>query len=219
MRDNHPKFRQLRRESRRLERKRASRAGLPSLLIVCEGRETEPNYLFGLCDAERINRANVTVIPGDGETDAVRLVRKAQRRFEIDRDFDSVFVVCDCSGEDLSDALALAAKPLRHSAGRFLTVDLIVSRPCIELWLLLHFEYVARPLPTAAYVLDLLRRHITDYDKADRRIFSKVQAGLDRAITNALRLKAELAAIGAKSPDTDLPRLIEKLCALKRHGV
>lgn len=217
MRDNQPKHRQLRREGRRLERKRASRAGLAAILIVCEGRETEPNYLHGLCDAKGINRANVTVIPGHGETDAVRLVHKARRRFEIDRDFDSVFVVCDCAGEDLTAARALAARPLRHITGRFLTVEMIVSRPCIEFWLLLHFEYVARPFPTAAAVTDLLRRHLTDYDKADRQIFPKVQAGLDRAMANAAQLKSELAAIGAQSPDTDMPMLVENLNALRRR--
>jgi RloB-like protein len=158
----------------------------------------------------------VRIIRGDGETDARALVRKAQRRFEVDRDFDEVFVVCDCAAEDLSEARALAAKPLKHVTGRFVTVDLIVSRPCFELWLLLHLEYAARPFPAAGPVIDLLRRHITDYDKADRHIFGKVQAGLGRAIANAVRLKAELAATGAQSPETDMPILIEKLNRLRR---
>jgi hypothetical protein len=216
VRDSHPKHRQHRLESRRLQRKKASRAGLPAVLIVCEGRETEPNYLLGLCDARRINRANATIIRGGEETDARALVRKAQRRFEVDRDFDEVFVVCDCAAEDLSDARALAAKPLKHVTGRFVTVELIVSRPCFELWLLLHLEYVARPFPAAGPVIDQLRRSITDYDKADRQIFSKVQAGLDRAIANAAQLKAELAATGAQLPDTDMPTLIERLNRLRR---
>jgi hypothetical protein len=86
VRENQPKHRQIRRVSRQLARKKATRAGLPAILIVCEGKETEPNYVYGLCDAHGINRANVTIVAGDGETDAVHLVQKARRRFEIDRD-------------------------------------------------------------------------------------------------------------------------------------
>lgn len=216
MRENQPKHRQLRRAGRRLERRRATRAGLPAILIICEGRETEPNYLRGLCDANRINHANVTIIAGNEETDALRLVRKARRRFEIDRDFDAVFVICDCVGEDLARARGEAARPLRNVGEQVLSVELIVSRPCFEFWLLLHFEYAARHFATATSVIDLLRRHLTDYTKSDREIFAKVQTGLDQAIGNAARLKAELAGNNADSPDTDMPKLVERLMSLRR---
>jgi hypothetical protein len=219
VRDNQPKHRQLRRAGRRLERKRATRAGLPAILVVCEGKETEPNYLLGLCDAHGINRANITVISGDEETDAVRLVQKARRRFETDRDFDAVFVVCDCAGEDLSRARRQASKAMKNVGGQVLTVEMIVSRPCFEFWLLLHFEYALRPFPSAAAVIDLLRRHLTDYDKADRQIYAKVQAGLDQALGNAARIKHELAAVNAISPDTDMASLIERLMPLKRDNL
>src|ERR1700678_1207791 len=155
VRENHPKQRQLRREGWRLHRHRATRAGLPAILIICEGRETEPNYLYGLCDARGINRANVTIVAGDGDTDALRLVKKAQKRFAVDRDFDAVFVVCDCAGEELAGAIALAAKPMKNASGNTLSVTMIVSRTCFEIWLLLHFEYIARPLPSAADVIGL----------------------------------------------------------------
>jgi RloB-like protein len=217
VRENHPKQRQLRREGRSLRRHKAKRAGLPAYLIVCEGRETEPNYLHGLCDGRGINRANATVVPGDGDTDASGLVRKARRRFAIDRDFDAVFVVCDCAGEDLEAALALAGSPLKNVSGKMLSVRLIVSRPCFEFWLLLHFEYVARPFGAPDDAVDLLRRHLTDYSKADRQIFAKVGVGLDRAIGHVGRLKLDLAAVGADSPDTDMPTLIEALDGLRRR--
>jgi RloB-like protein len=93
-----------------------------------------------------------------------------------------------------------------------------VSRPCFEFWLLLHFEYVSRPFTTAQDVIDRLRGHLTDYDKADRQIYAKVGAGLDRAIGHAQRLKAELVAIEADSPDTDMSTLIASLDLLRRRG-
>jgi hypothetical protein len=216
MRDNQPKHRQRQRESRRLARKLGTRAGLPAILIICEGRETEPNYLLGLIDALHINRANVKVVAGDGDTSAVKLVQKARRRFEVDRDFDAVFVICDCAGEDVAEARREAAKPLRSASKRTLAVQLIVSRPCFEFWLLLHFEYVARPLGEATAAIELLRRHVTDYAKNDRDIFAKVAAGLDQASGHVARLKRDLVAFGAESPDTDMPVLIEALMALRR---
>ena len=216
MRDNQPKHRQSLRQGQRLARKKATRAGLPAILIVCEGKQTEPNYIHGFCEMHGINRANVVLISGDGETSARQLVRKARQRFQTDRDFDAVFVVCDCDGDDLIEARRQAAKPIKNVSGQTLTIQLIASSPCFEFWLLLHFEYLARPFPTAGSVIDILERHLTDYDKADRQIFLKVRAGLERALGNARRLKTELAEIGAQTPDTDMADLIETLMTLRR---
>ena len=217
MRENHPRRRQIRRVSRQLERRKASRSSLPAILVVCEGKETEPNYVLGLCDEHGVNRANVTVLPGGEDTNPAALVRKALRRFALDRDFDSVFVVCDCAGEDLTDAHRLASQPLESTEGKAVPLSLIVSRPSFEFWLLLHFEYLSRPL-SAAQALDLLRRHVTDYDKGDRQIFRKVQNGLDRALLHTARLKSELERVGEQSPDTDMPRLVEAMMALRRRA-
>jgi RloB-like protein len=218
VRDNQPKHRQSLGQGRRLARKKATRAGLPAILIVCEGKETEPNYLRGLCEMHGINRANVILIPGDGETSAIQLVQKARRRFQIDRDFDAVFVVCDSEGEDIIEARRHAAKPMKNASGQMLAVQLIASSPSFEFWLLLHFEYLARPFPTAASVIDILERHLTDYDKADRLIFPKVRAGLELALGNARRLKTELVEIRTQTPDTDMAVLIEILMTLRRTG-
>jgi hypothetical protein len=217
VRDNHPRHRQERRKSRQLERRKSTRAGLPAILIVCEGRETEPNYLRGLCEEYGINRANVTIVGGDDDTSAAGLVRKALQRFQVDRDFDAVFVVCDCVDENLTEARRLAAQELQNITGESVPMSLIVSRPSFEFWLLLHFEYLARPFRSADPVVDLLSRHVTDYDKADKQIFAKVRSGLDRALAHVPRLKAELAATGAQSPDTDMPILVQKMLSLSRH--
>jgi hypothetical protein len=217
VRDNHPRHRQERRKSRQLERRKSTRAGLPAILIVCEGRETEPNYLRGLCEEYGINRANVTIVGGDDDTSAAGLVRKALQRFQVDRDFDAVFVVCDCVDENLTEARRLAAQELQNITGESVPMSLIVSRPSFEFWLLLHFEYLARPFRSADPIVDLLSRHVTDYDKADKQIFAKVRSGLDRALAHVPRLKAELAATGAQSPDTDMPILVQKMLSLSRH--
>ncbi len=70
----------MRKQQRRLERRKASREGLPALLIVCEGRETDL----------RINAAAVHVVRGESVTDSAGLVRKAQRMFKSDDNYDLV---------------------------------------------------------------------------------------------------------------------------------
>ncbi len=150
MRENQPKHRQLNRERRKLARKKASRKELPVILIVCEGRETEPNYIEGLCNKYRINLANVQIVRGGGATDAKSLVERAKERFTSDRDFDRVFVVFDDDGQPMEQAEALAAKRLASAVGKSLTIELVASKPCFEFWLLLHFEYTTRPFANAA---------------------------------------------------------------------
>ena len=216
MRDNQPKHRQMRKEQRRLARQKASREGLPAILIVCEGRETEPNYIDGLRDHLRVNVAAVHFERGDSVTDPVGLVRKAQRLFKGDRDYDRVYVVCDGDSKHLAAARALAARPLRNSAGAITTVQLIVNVPSIEYWLLLHFEYSTRPFRTAAEVQQVLRTHLPDYQKNDREVFRKAATGLERACQRVEQLKAELGANGAAAPDSDMHLLVEQFRRMQR---
>lgn len=214
MRDNQPKHRQAQRHQRKLERRRASRQGMNAILIVCEGAETEPNYIRGLCESNRVNMAAVDLRRGDKATDPVSLVRKARQIFERDPTFDRVFVVCDGDG-NVDEARALAEQRLRSKARPPLEVELIISRPSIEFWLLLHFEYSSRPYRNAAEVMDALRGHLPRYDKSDRRIFEAVASGLQQAIVNTGRLKREIRAAGSASPDTDLAILAEVLLAMR----
>lgn len=214
MRDNQPKHRQARRQQRKLERRRASRQGMSAILIICEGQETEPNYIEGLCESHRVNRAAVDLRRGDRATDPVSLVRKARQIFERDPTFDRVFVVCDGDG-NVDDARKLAAQRLRSKDRSPLTVELIVSRPSIEFWLLLHFEYSSRPYRSAAEAIEVLRGHLPIYDKSDRRIFEAVAPGLQQAIANTSRLTRELRAAGSASPDSDFAVLAEVLLAMR----
>ena len=216
MRDNQPKHRQMRKEQRKLARQKGALQGLPAVLIVCEGRETEPNYIEGLCTHLGVNSAAVNVIRGESATDPVGLVRRAQRLFISDGAYDLVYVVCDGDGPRLAEARQLARQALRNSARERTQVQIIASSPSFEFWLLLHFEYSARPYQAAAEVTDALRRHVTDYAKNDRNVFTKVAVGLDAACQNADRLKAELNRTAAHVPDTDIRSLVDQLARMRR---
>lgn len=215
MRDNHPKRRQMRREAHKVARRKATRQGLSSILIVCEGRETEPNYIRGLCGHLGVNMAAVRVIPGDNDTTPAGLVRKAQGVFTEDGGYDYAYVICDGDTGGLAEARAVAQKTIRNAAKQATTVQIVASHPSIEFWLLLHFEYSSAPC-SAAEALARLRGHLTGYQKADPKIFDAVAAGLEAACQNAAHLKAENAATGAETPDTDMAQLVERLREMKK---
>jgi RloB-like protein len=216
MRDNDPRRRQARTAERKLARAKASREGLPVFLVICEGTETEPNYLRGLCESRRINFANVKIETSGSKTSSLALVKKARASFAKNNDYDHVFVVLDDDGQPFEEAKLLAQRKLRNASGDSIHVEMIVSRPAFEFWLLLHFEYLTRPFATAAEVIADLRAHLTNYTKSERLIFRQVETGLDQALENAQRLKRELAASGATNPNTDVHLLVSRLLSMAR---
>lgn len=159
--------------------------------------------------------AAVNVIRGDNHSSPVDLVRRAQRIFADDGGYDFVYVICDGDVGGLAEANGLAQKSIRNAAKQVTNVKLVANHPCIEYWLLLHFEYSSAPL-SAAEALTRLRHHLPDYQKSERKIFEMVAAGLDTACNNASRLKAEHAASGALTPNTEMASLVDTV--LTRRG-
>jgi len=110
---------------------------LPSrrILLVCEGKRTEPEYLRGMKVRERLSAVKLHVVAG--VTDPMRLVERAVQerdRLSRDDDFDDVWCIFDTESPiphaSLSGALALATTEGFRVAR---------SNPCFELWIVLHF--------------------------------------------------------------------------------
>lgn len=100
-------------------------------------------------------------------------------------------------------------KDARGEAARS-NVQLAVSNPCFELWLLLHFSDQAAHL-SARQARDRLRKHIPGYGKHIR--FDDVSAGYADAVRRAQALEVRHAAAGAHgaNPSTDVHRLTERI--------
>lgn len=219
MRENQPKHRQLAKERTKAERKKAGRRELGSALLVCEGECTEPFYLKGLREHLGINAASVEIIDGQSKSNAVAVVNRARERFaQMPR--DRVFVVIDAEQHDLKQALELCKTPLQRGNKKKglpkIIIEPIVSTPCFEVWLLLHFRYCDQPFGRFADVLPELQVFLPDYSKTDPNIFAKVGGpeGLQRAMLFAQQLRMALAETGAHSPTTDMDNLIEALRAI-----
>jgi hypothetical protein len=220
MKDRQPKHRQLAKERNKIERKTAIRRETGSALVVCEGKCTEPFYLQGVLQHLRLSSANVEIIRGQSDSNAVAVVERALRRF-TQRPCDRVFVVIDAEQKDLAQALALCKTPVQNEnekkglSGIFIVA--IVSTPCFVFWLLIHFRYCARPFSRFSEVLSELKKHLPGYEKIDPHIFVKVDGavGLQRALQHAERLRTEHAKIGSRNPGTDMDVLIHALMGLK----
>lgn len=156
------------------------------LLVICEGSATEPDYLRGF---ERWARnATVEVEIPDEQGVPLTLVRNArERKVRAEREarrenddflkYDEVWCVFDIDEHpNLHDALQLAAAN---------KIELAISNPCFELWLLLHF----RENPGARHHRNLqrvLRGYIPNYHK--RLDFNSIVSGIEDATRRARRL-------------------------------
>ena len=81
-------------------------------------------------------------------------------------------------------------------------VELAVSEPCFELWLLLHFADHKAYIANGRAACALLARHVPGYDK--KLDFGQFDEGVEEAIKRA-------KGLGPGNPSTDVWRLVELL--------
>jgi hypothetical protein len=203
-------------------REKAKRAPYERILIVCEGKKTEPHYFRRLRLALRLHPANVVIEDKKSGLDPKSLVTFAVETFKKGRDFDRVYCVFDKDKHtSYNDALE-KIRATRLAGGA--TLHAITSVPCFEIWLLLHFTYTTRPFSAAgsdsncALVIDVLDRkgRIPGYEKGSRDIFQAVSDKLEKAISNAELLEEFHKTSNADNPSTKVHELVLYLKSLKR---
>lgn len=217
MADNHRRDRE-----RRPARSAAHKQPARRLLVVCEGEVTEPAYLRGY--ERHVRNATLKLeIPNLGsERDPLRLIRHAQRlskeatkraRKENDRflAYDEVWCVFDI--DENPDARIRETAQLAAAHG----IELAVSNPCFELWLLLHFQ----ESPGAQHrhaVQRMLGTYIPGYNK--HLDFAVVEPGLADAARRARRLDSEAEEEGetGRNPSTGVYRLAESISRKEDRG-
>lgn len=75
-------------------------------------------------------------------------------------------------------------------------VTVIINQPCIEIWLLLHFEYTGAPFANCASATRRLLNHMEDYSKSQKYytregddIYIKLEEFLPIAIPNSQKFR------------------------------
>jgi hypothetical protein len=205
-----PKRGSYRRDGRDLRRRGPVRDPLPLILVVCEGAVTEPQYIEGFRIAQGANTVRVHVRGPGGDPKAtvetaMKLADEAAERARRERDdnlrYDEVWCVFDVDEHPRLDD----ARRTADASG----VELAISNPCFELWLLLHFaEQAALSRKRAS---QLLKKHLPAYAKHVR--FEDLAAGYDDAARRAAALddRHSQAGTGGGNPSSGVYRLTQRI--------
>jgi hypothetical protein len=208
-------------KAKELARKKARRERYAKVLIVCEGKKTEPNYFNDLKDRLELNSANV-VVTGECGSSPVSIADFAFQQYHSERDtgdpFDKVYCVFDKDQHGNSYAQALDRI---NSATPKSTFVSITSVPCFEYWLLLHFIYTTAPYNQAGSksgcesLITELRKYLAGYQKGDNTVFEKILGQLPQAKVYADRALKAAQASDTDNPSTKVHELVEYLENIK----
>lgn len=189
-----------------------------SLLIQCEGKETEPNYLEDFCKACGIrHHLKVKVRAGKGQNAVVTVesaIAEGSRKLLGEKIYDEIWCVLDVEHAaheaKLNKAIALA---------RTENIRMFLSNPSFEVWLIAHFKRVTRDFENGgaakAYLNTFWRRHFQrDYDKGDPELYStladKISTALDNAEWGLETFHGAIACRDANS-STEVYKLVREL--------
>ncbi|MEV8436561.1 RloB family protein [Actinosynnema sp. NPDC051121] len=175
---------------RRENSSRRSRRVIPprrnNVLVVSGGQRTESQYFSGL---RLTRRVPITVkCKVDAPHNLVKYAAKLRDRYR--EEFAAVWCVVDVDSFDIAAAIREADRA---------DVNLAVSDPCFELWLLLHFADHRAHIADYRAARDLLARHVPGYDK--KLDYTAFDPGVEQAVERAARL-------GPDNPVTHVGRLV-----------
>jgi len=154
------------------------------VLIVGEGRQTEPNYFRGLYAEQSVrDRYHVVIKEGKG-FDALATVNLAVKE-KAKRQYDKVFAVFDVEGPAHAESL-LKAMELARKHG----IVVILSNPSFEVWLLAHFERTSKSFASGDAVIAALNVYWRntfrrEYTKSDDQLYELLKNRTALAIRNA----------------------------------
>ncbi len=203
-----------------LKRKKNKREAYAVILIVCEGEKTEPNYLNGLCEDLKLNRANIKIIPCPIGNDPMSIVKYGLQEFAKNK-YDGVYCVFDKEYSNYQAALNKIQTNFTK-AKNSIPIYAITSVPCFEYWLLLHFVNSAKPYRQVSnkspgdQLMSEIKNHLSDYHKGYLYIYERVKTRLNEALLRAKRIDKQQEENGTDNPSTKIYMLVEYLINLKK---
>ena len=185
-----------------LNRKVGNRPLTPTFLIVCEGKETEPNYF------KKFPVKTRPKIIGDAgqTTKIVNLALKLNKN----KEFDRIWCVLDRdpspdeTPENFNKALQIAKKE---------GISVAYSHECFEVWYLLHFDFHGIPISRKDYNKKLTKLLDIDYAKNNEDMYEILKDKQPQAIENATKLLAtyDPPVPASDNPATTVHLLVEEL--------
>lgn len=196
-----------RRETKDFRRRTGQRGQIKDLiLIVCEGKQTEPNYFRGF----KLTNVDVDGAGADPMTVVERAKEIVLEQRKIGKNYDQIWCVFDRDdfpAERFNNAIIKTGQ-LRnfHSA---------YSNEAFELWYVLHFEYLNSGITRQDYIKKLVTYLDHPYRKNDPDMYQTLieKGDQQQAIRNAERLLACYSPNNPAngSPSTTVHELVKVL--------
>ena len=187
-------------------------------MIVCEGKETEPNYFKEICQHHRLSSANVKVVPSEYGTQPQKVVNYAYDSCMKNNKWEKVFCVFDRDDHpNFSNAIESAMsknRKLENDQGEKIEFYAIPSDPCFELWLLLHFEEFTAEISRSDLLKRLKKEHLPEYEKSGGGLFAETEDRLETAYTNASRISQNRNGSQVQNPFTAVDEVVKALMKL-----
>jgi hypothetical protein len=188
-------------------RRKASRAIRDTILIVCEGEKTEPNYFMAFPVKKEVVAVRVEGAGANTKSlvqEAIRIKESAKRRSEP---FNQVWCVFDRDlflPETFNEAFRLAEANQIRTA---------YSNQCFELWYFLHFAFLDTALHRHEYGKRLTGLLAREYRKNDEGMYKDLLPRQQDAVRNAKRLLTRYAPCCPErdDPSTTVHLLVEEL--------
>ena len=211
-------------------RRAPTREQYDKVLIVCEGKKTEPNYFLGLRNWHKISSVNVTVSGdcGSAPTSVVQhgidLYRAAQGQGEP---YDRVYCVFDRDSYHLPSQNKVYQQALDQIQRAMPTSVFFAANsvPSFEYWLLLHFcetrqTFVAQGKASVGDMVEKeLRKYWIGYEKAMPKSYDQLKKlapqGAAQALIRAARGLNAAQAVGDDNPSTKVHELVGYLIKIK----
>lgn len=190
------------------------------ILILCEGKETEPNYFKGLKrDKHQRNKLAALRIEvyDSRKTTGKELVIQAKVLKETAQNernpYDDVWVVIDKDG--------YTKHPHAFDQAYANKINIAFSSISFEYWFLLHFSETSKPFHKADQLIRHLKsNYMTGYQKSDDN-YLRLKEKTETAITHAVRIRKNYQheidsgkKIYEFNPYTDVDILVNKLLNL-----
>jgi RloB-like protein len=201
-----------------LRRGQPTRERYERILIVCEGEKTEPNYFDEIRQEARIPTLHIRILHSQEGTQPLQVVHSAEEEFKKTKQFEKVFAVFDRDDHTTyANAIARAESlngKLKNDEGKQVLFKAIVSVPCFELWLLLHYANIQSYFHRRE-ILHQLRTHIINYEKGQDGIYKLTKENLRVATERAQYLKKHFSRIPGDEAYTDVDEIVGILRAIR----
>jgi hypothetical protein len=194
-------------------RKKGQRIPTKTILILCEGKETEPNYFEGIKSTRRLRTVRIEIVRGGEDlVTPINLVNTALERIRLldwDNERDEAWCVFDMEAAGTNPTLKQA---VLRAKGK---IRLAISNPACEYWFLIHFVSTNREFKDADEVIQVLKNHIPNYSKKIA-VYNYLEKHTQQGLSHAKRLRgqAEHHWEDFPNPSTGIDQLVQLLLTL-----